>query len=667
MTPTRLTTLASRLCAVAALAFVLGGETFAAPKKPGVNSINSRLFGRQSQPPRPQTPVFRTNTDLVTVPVFVKGANAAVAGLRAEDFVLTDNGVRQQVESLDSESLPVDVTILMETGEAIENYRKTLNEQVRRIAAMMRPTDRIEVLGIDNYVSVLVPFGPPTRSLSVGAFRGGGMMSVNDALVAALLREPDPDRQHLVIAMTDSIDTMSTLNVATVRDVAKQSGATLVVSWITLSEDGDPCIGCPIPPWATASERLERHVRAPRTLFPQPMLGGIGTSVVAVNRTVPARQQWLPHYDPPRGRTFDAFALLREAAEFTGGAVHPPGVFKDRNAAAIFDKIYADFRRNYVLRYLPQGVSRDGWHDVHVTVPAQSGLEVRSRRGYFIEAAPAPPPPPPPPAARGSLAVLIEAAGRDDLAEIRAAVRDADTPAALGALISDFRAAGVIWPSMPRREFVVALALAESAVSSPADDESSAGISLLGRYATLVQPPTGADQFERDWLAASTSLLTAVIKPAESWVPVINTVTRLPDEPRLLLARAIVGDQFVSGLPGAAGGRVVTPQAVQQVVGYYDEALKHPEVAQEARIRKGWLLKRLGRESEARVAFDLAHAADDTDAVRAHWLQMVESEPVQPLPSMVGESWSEYWRGDRRVLTEAMAHLVDRLHEGSIR
>ncbi len=637
-----MTPLTRRLCTVAVLAACAGGQ---APVLRG-------------QTPSPQTPVFRTNTDLVTVPVFVKGGTAAVRGLRAEDFVLTDNGVRQQVESLESESLPVDVTILMETGAAIEDYRKTLNEQVGRIAAMMRPTDRIEVLGIDDYVNVLVPFGSPTRSLSVGTFRGGGMMSVNDALVAALLREPDPDRQHLVIAMTDSIDTMSTLNSATVRDVARQSGATLVVSWITLSEDGDPGIGKPVPPWATAGERLERHVRAPRTLGALPMLGGIGTSVVAVDRAVPARQQWTPHYDPPRGRTIEAFDTLREAAELTGGAVHPPGVFKDRNAAAIFDKIYADFRRNYVLRYLPQGVPRNGWHDVQVTVPSNGGLEVRSRRGYFVETAPPPPPPLPPPPARGSLAALIDASGRDDFAEIRRAVADADTPAALGTLIRDFRTAGVVFPSMPRREFVVALALAEAAVASPADDVSSAAISLLGRYATLVQPPTGCDEFERDWLTASTFLLGMVIKPAEAWVPVVNAVTRTPDSPRVLLMRAIVGDQFISGLPGAAGGRSVTPAALEQVVGYYDAALAHGEVAQEARIRKGWLLKRLGRENEARVTFDLAESAADADPMRQQWLRLVQGEPVQPLPSMVGASWSGYWRGDRRVLDQAITRLV---------
>ena len=612
----------------------------------------------QSQTPRT---IFRTNTDLVTIPVFVKGNDTVVGGLGAADFVLTDNGVRQTVETIDSEALPVDVTLLMETGAAIEPYRKSLNEQVRKIAALMRPTDRIEVLGIDNYVNVLVPFGSPTRALTVDTFTGGGMTSVNDALVAALLRESDPDRRHLIIAMTDSIDTMSTLTMASVRDVARQSRSTLVVSWITLSADGDGLF----PPWATSAERLDRHVKAPRTLGELQMLnidGKLATprsSAVIVGRTVPPRQQWTPHYDPPQGRRWPAFDALREAAELTGGAVHPPGVFTDRNASAIFDKIYAEFRRNYILRYLPAGVPRDGWHDVKVTVPAHANLEVRARRGYLVEPLPpnAPPSPPPPPVP-GSWPSLANAIRTGELDVMRATIAAADTPEQLQALITDFEKAGNDGGLAPRREFVAALLLGDAALASISDDVQTAGVALLSRYAGLVRSPTGPDAFELDWLRAETALLVAAIRPTDAWVPSSNAVIRFPDDPQLLLARAIIADQFVTGLPRAAGGRNVAPQAIDQALTCYDAALKQPEVAQAARIRKGWLLKRVGRDSEARVSFDLAGAVNDPDPLRQSWLSLVVNEPALPLPSLEGASWRTYWRGDRRPIDALLATLA---------
>ena len=84
-------------------------------------------------------PVFRLNTDLVTVPVFVKGSAGAAAGLTSADFVLTDNGVPQQVETIDSEAMPVDVTVLVETSRALKDYAALINEQVRRIAGAGTP------------------------------------------------------------------------------------------------------------------------------------------------------------------------------------------------------------------------------------------------------------------------------------------------------------------------------------------------------------------------------------------------------------------------------------------------------------------------------------------------------------------------------------------------
>jgi len=78
------------------------------------------IFALAQDPAPVQTPqpVFRSNTDVVTVPVFVKGNAGAAAGLTATDFVLTDNGVPQQVEMIDSEAVPVDVTVLLETSAA---------------------------------------------------------------------------------------------------------------------------------------------------------------------------------------------------------------------------------------------------------------------------------------------------------------------------------------------------------------------------------------------------------------------------------------------------------------------------------------------------------------------------------------------------------------------
>lgn len=325
------------------------------------------LAAQQQTAPQQAPAVFRATTDLVAVPVFVKGTERIVAGLTAADFVLTDNGVPQQIHSFSAEALPVDVTVLVETSRALKDYAKSMNGHVREIMSEVRPTDRIEILGIDDYVNVLLPFGPPDRPFDVSKIPTGGMASVNDALVAALLREADPDRQHLIIAITDTIDTMSALDMATVRGVARHSSSTLELAWVSMAVEEVPALEMGAPPsWTNSAERLERHVRGP------------------AQRRSPRRAQWTPHYNPRPYRTIFDFDLLKEAAELTGGQLRIGG-FIDRNAAIIFKKVYAEFRSSVVLRYVPAGVERDGWHAISVTAPKNKDLEIRARQGYFVE------------------------------------------------------------------------------------------------------------------------------------------------------------------------------------------------------------------------------------------------------------------------------------------
>ena len=316
---------------------------------------------------QPQRPIFRGASDLVIVPVSVRSSGTPVAALLADDFVVTDNGVRQTVESLSGEAVPADITIVVETSAAMKNYLGTLNEQVRKIAALVRPTDRFEVLGVDTYVEEILPLQYAAQQLPIPKLHPGGLASVNDALVAALLREPDQERPHLIIAMTDTIDTMSGTTMKTVRDVARYSDATLIIAWVTLSADPKGFGSYPELTWSTSAENLERYSRG------------------ATERTQPKTRGWLPHYDPPPHRTLSAFAALKEAAEMTGGALHPPGVFTDRTAAAIFDKLYADFRHGYVLRYVAHDVAREGWHEIKVTIPRFPAYDVRAKRGYWVE------------------------------------------------------------------------------------------------------------------------------------------------------------------------------------------------------------------------------------------------------------------------------------------
>jgi tetratricopeptide (TPR) repeat protein len=322
---------------------------------------------------RSQEPVaatFRSASDLVTIDVSVRVQGTPVAGLKPGDFVLLDNGVAQTVESIEMTAIPADITILVDTNAGMADYLKDMSNQVERISAMVRPDDRLRILGIDTYVTELMPLRPASARTPLGRLHTGGLSSSNDALAAALMLAGDGERRNLVIAVSDTIDTMSVLPLARVRDIAKQSSATAEVAWVTLSAEGEG----PNPPWFTTAERLANY------------------QCGALRRCSPTHRFFEPFKETPTPRFWSDFALLFETIGATGGEVHPPGVLTDRTAAAIFQKVYDDYRRRYLLRYSLQGVKRDGWHDVRVTIPRYPGYKIGARRGYSIESARGPAP-----------------------------------------------------------------------------------------------------------------------------------------------------------------------------------------------------------------------------------------------------------------------------------
>jgi predicted Zn-dependent protease len=84
---------------------------------------------------------------------------------------------------------------------------------------------------------------------------------------------------------------------------------------------------------------------------------------------------------------------------------------------------------------------------------------------------------------------------------------------------------------------------------------------------------------------------------------------RFPEEPRFLLARAIVTDQLFpfmgvmrSSAQTTAG--TATGDHIANVIDQYTAAMKAPETATEARIRLAWFLYRVGRYDDALARLD---------------------------------------------------------------
>ena len=110
-----------------------------------------------------QQATFRSTTAMVSVSVSVKRGNAIVANLEASDFTLTDNGVRQTVEAVSMESVPVDVTLFLDTSGSTAGKLDEMQHDVQSILQLLRSGDRFRLLTIGDTVNQVVPWVPLTQ------------------------------------------------------------------------------------------------------------------------------------------------------------------------------------------------------------------------------------------------------------------------------------------------------------------------------------------------------------------------------------------------------------------------------------------------------------------------------------------------------------------------
>lgn len=276
-----------------------------------------------------QRGIFRTKTEVVAISTSVKKGNAPVANLKSADFRLYDADVAQQIDAVTIESVPLDVTLFMDTSGSTAGSLDRMKQNVIKIASMLRPEDRFRLLTIGLSVQTAVPWQPAGKPIALDMIAVPGISLIYDAMVMALAHQPDAGRRHLIVAMTDGEDCGSVVDGGRVLEMSGRTEA--VVHWIYVSNSGGSG-EYSIPAWCTPNDG---------------------------------------HYED----------FMDASAERTGGAKHKSR-FGDP-AVQTFAQILDEFRRSYVLRYTPQGVKAGGWHPVRVEVPGQAGLTIKSRSGYF--------------------------------------------------------------------------------------------------------------------------------------------------------------------------------------------------------------------------------------------------------------------------------------------
>jgi VWFA-related protein len=295
-------------------------------------------------------PVIRTNVPLVLVPVTVMDRKGSlIDGLSVDDFILTDDGVRQKVrlDTSDTVLAPVSVVVAVQSSDISAAALAKIN----KVGGMIQPLIAGEkgeaaVVAFDDEIRTIQEFTKKSEDIR-GAFqkihgRGSGSGKMLDAVAQATAMLDARPRNHrkILILLSEVRDRGSKTKLEAALEGIARAG--ILVYPATYSAY--------LTPWTAKSQDNP------------PTGGGLLTGLMDLIRLGSAN-------------TADALAK-------TSGGEH----FSFTTLRGLEDRLTRtgeEIHGQYLLSFVPGESDNNGFHKLDVAVLNRAGAVVRTRAGYW--------------------------------------------------------------------------------------------------------------------------------------------------------------------------------------------------------------------------------------------------------------------------------------------
>lgn len=320
--------------------------------------------------PLAQQPTFRSAVEAIVVPVSVTDRNKPVGDLTRADFELFDNDVPQEFALTMVDTMPTDVTFLIDTSGSVKGKAlERVTVDVQQMADLLQPNDRVRLVSFSRDATDVFGLLPGGATLDFSRITSGGTTSLYDSLIHTLAAYPASDRPHMVFVVTDGRDNSSFTSAADVVSVARVSGAVLCVALVA------------------SSNPLIRETGAVDTVDPLASEASVTAIPAATGSNIVSGSPSMTPSRTPNAITRSAgpyrggpnLPALKQAADLTGGLVYEDS--SRTPMPQIFRRVLDDFRASYVLTYVPTGVDRGGSHTIAVRAKNKRYV-VRARKSY---------------------------------------------------------------------------------------------------------------------------------------------------------------------------------------------------------------------------------------------------------------------------------------------
>jgi VWFA-related protein len=176
----------------------------------------------------PQIPVFSSRVEAVRVDILVTRDGKPLRNLGPADFDIFDNGVRQQVDLVSFEQLPLNLVLTLDMSNSVVGERLAhLRSAGLGLLDGLRSGDRAALITFNHAIALGSDLSGEWERVrtALKAAEPAGNTSLIDACFAGVMVGESNVGRALVIVFSDGVDTSSWLAADSVLEIAKRSDA----------------------------------------------------------------------------------------------------------------------------------------------------------------------------------------------------------------------------------------------------------------------------------------------------------------------------------------------------------------------------------------------------------------------------------------------------------
>jgi VWFA-related protein len=336
--------------------------------------------------------VVRVETQLVSVPAVVTDKTGRpLSNLRAENFVLYEDGRPQQISNFATTEAPFEVALLLDTSGSTRADIGLIRRAARAFIDGLRPGDRVAIVAFNSpdggpqglpTVEVLAGLTEDREALQdaledLGASNGTPYYDALRLVAAEVFRESPREEvrgRRAVVALTDGVDSASEGDFAEARSRIQMTNVACYFIQVNTEEFVEDRLLRDCQEFGTlrlSRAQLERYRRifVPRaeagTFSDFCQMGPFERMQISRSLYELARREMNDLARASGGKTFAAASL--------------------RDARAAFAQVAAEIGTQYSLGYYSTNKAHDGrFRTIRVEVRgAGQGAQVRAREGYY--------------------------------------------------------------------------------------------------------------------------------------------------------------------------------------------------------------------------------------------------------------------------------------------